>query len=61
MVKRVKCSHLYKAMNRLKSQLNLLHVLKGAKPQAQSALVASAYDDLIKAIIMSYKNVERES
>jgi hypothetical protein len=37
-------------MNRLKSQLNFLHVLKDAKPQARRALLTSADDDLIKAI-----------
>jgi len=38
-------------MNRLKSQLHFLHVLKDAKPQARLALLASAGDDLIKAIV----------
>ena len=38
-------------MNRLKSQLRFLHVLKEAKPQATRALLASAGDDLIKAIV----------
>jgi len=37
-------------MNRLKSQLHFLHVLKDAKPQARRALLTSA-DDLIKAIV----------
>jgi hypothetical protein len=38
-------------MNRLKSQLLYLHVLRNAKPQARRALLASADDDLIKAIV----------
>jgi len=38
-------------MNRLKSQLNFLHVLKDAKPQARRALLATADDELIKAIV----------
>ena len=38
-------------MNRLKSQLNFLHVLKDAKPQASRTLLVSADDDLIKAIV----------
>jgi len=38
-------------MNRLKSQLHFLHVLKDAKPQARRALIASASDELIKAIV----------
>lgn len=38
-------------MNRLKSQLHFLHVLKDAKPQARRALLISAHDDLIKAIV----------
>jgi len=38
-------------MNRLKSQLHFLHVLKDAKPQARRALLASANDELIKAIV----------
>jgi len=37
-------------MNRLKSQLHFLHVLKDAKPQARRALLASAGNNLIKAI-----------
>ena len=43
--------HQYSAMIRLKSQLHFLHVLKDAKPQARHALLASASDDLIKAIV----------
>ena len=43
--------HLYRVMNRLKSQLNFLHVLKDAKPQARRALLATADDELIKAIV----------
>ena len=38
-------------MIRLKSQLHFLHVLRDAKPQARRALLASADDDLIKAIV----------
>ena len=38
-------------MNRLKSQLHLLHVLKDAKPQARLALLATAGDDVIKAFV----------
>jgi len=40
-----------KVMNRLKSQLHFLHVLKYAKPQAIRALLTSASNDLIKAIV----------
>ena len=42
---------LLKVTNRLKSQLHFLHVLKDAKPQARRALLTSADDDLIKAIV----------
>ena len=38
-------------MKRLKSQLHFLHVLKEAKPQARRALLASANNELIKAIV----------
>ena len=38
-------------MNRLKSQLRFLHVLKDDKPQARLALLTSANGDLIKAIV----------
>jgi hypothetical protein len=38
-------------MNRLKSQLHFLHVLKDAKPQARRELLATADDELIKAIV----------
>ena len=38
-------------MNRLKSQLHFLHVLKDAKPQARRALLTSEHNDLIKAIV----------
>jgi hypothetical protein len=38
-------------MNRLKSQLHFLHVLKDGKPEGRSALLASADDELIKAIV----------
>jgi hypothetical protein len=37
-------------MNRLKSHLHYLHVLKDAKPQARRALLTSASDELIKVI-----------
>jgi len=33
------------------SQLHFLHVFKDAKPQARRALLASANDELIKAIV----------
>ena len=42
---------MFKIMNRLKSQLHFLHVLKDAKPQARRALLTFASDDLIKAIV----------
>ena len=38
-------------MIRLKSQLNFLPVRRDAKPQARRALLASADDDLVKAIV----------
>jgi len=38
-------------MNRLNSQLNFHHVFKDAKPQARHALLASANDEFIKAIV----------
>src|SRR5215469_1168180 len=38
-------------MNRLKSQLHFLHVIKDAKPQARRVLLESASDELIKAIV----------
>ena len=38
-------------MNRLKSQLHFLRVLKDAKPQAIRSLLISTHDDLIKAIV----------
>ena len=38
-------------MNRLKSELHFLHVLKSAKPLARRALLASADDELIKALV----------
>ena len=43
--------HLLKVLSRLQSQLHFLHVLKDAKPQATRALLASADDELIKAIV----------
>jgi hypothetical protein len=47
----VRFLHLYTVMNRLRSQLHFLHVLKNVKPQARRALLASADDELIKAIV----------
>jgi len=47
----VRFLHLYSVMNRLKSQPHFLHVLKDAKPQARRALLASADDELIKAVV----------
>ena len=47
----LKFLNLFKVMNRLKSQLHFLHVLKDAKPQARRALLTSASDDLIKPIV----------
>jgi len=38
-------------MNRLKSQLHFIHVRKTLNPQAISALLSSASNDLIKAIV----------
>jgi hypothetical protein len=38
-------------MKGLKSQLHFLQILKDAKPQARRALLTSAEDDLIKAIV----------
>ena len=46
------CLHLYNVMNRLKSQQHFLHVLQDAKPQDRRTLIASASDDLIKAIVV---------
>ena len=43
-------------MNRLKSKLHFLHVLKDAKPQARRQLLVSASDELIKAIIKNTLN-----
>jgi hypothetical protein len=42
---------LLKIMNRLKSQLHFLRVLKDAKPQARRSLLTFADDYLIKAIV----------
>ena len=42
---------LLNVINRLKSLLHFLHVLKDAKTQARRALLTSADDDLIKAIV----------
>ena len=38
-------------MNRLKSQLHFLQVLKDAKPQARLALLESVVDGLINSIV----------
>ena len=38
-------------MNLLKSQLNIPTILTHVKPQARRALLASADDELIKAIV----------
>jgi hypothetical protein len=38
-------------MNRLKSQPHFLHVIQDVKPQASLALLASADDELITAIV----------
>jgi hypothetical protein len=38
-------------MSRLKSQQHFLHVLKNAKPQARRALLSSADDEIVKAIV----------
>jgi len=46
-----KCWHLFELKKRLKSLLQFLHVLEDAKPQTRRALLASAGDDLIKAIV----------
>jgi len=47
----VKFLHMYRVMNRLKSKLHFLHVLKDAKHRARRTLLASANDELIKAIV----------
>jgi len=47
----LKFLRLLKVMKGLKSQLHFLQVLKDAKPQARRALLTSAEDDLIKAIV----------
>jgi len=47
----VRVLHLYRVMNRLESQIHFLHVLKDSKAQATRALLASAEDVLIKAIV----------
>ena len=43
-------------MNRLKSQLHFLHVVKDAKPQARRALLTTANDELLKAIFECFIN-----
>ena len=43
--------HLYTVMNRLKSQLNFLNVLKDFKQQTMRALLASANDEPITSIV----------
>jgi len=47
----LKCLRLFGVMNRLKSQLHFLQVIKDAKTRARRALLASADDDSIKAIV----------
>ena len=42
--------HLFRVINRLKSQLHFLHLVKNAKSKARRALLASA-DELIKALV----------
>ena len=49
--------HLYKVMDRLKSQLHLLYLIKVAKPQARRVLLASTDDELIKAIVECAINI----
>ena len=44
-------SQLYRVINWLKSKLHFLHVLQEVKPQARRAIVASANDELLKAIV----------
>ena len=43
--------HLYRVINRLKSQIHFLHVLKDVQPKACRALLAFADDELINAIV----------
>jgi len=43
--------HLNNAMNRSKSQLHFLHVLKDVKPQAKRAVFESADYEFIQAIV----------
>jgi len=52
----VRFLHLYRVMNRLKEQLHFLHFLKNAKAQARRALLTSADDELIKAIVECFIN-----
>jgi len=47
-------------MNRLKSQLHFLHVLRDAKPQVRREILASAGDDVIKAIVECAINTLKE-
>jgi len=42
------CLHLYNVINRLKSLITFVHVLKDGKPQTRCALLESSEDDLIK-------------
>jgi len=46
----VRFLHLYRVINRFKSQLLFLHVLKDAKTEARRALLASSDDELVNAI-----------
>ena len=43
-------------MNRLKSHLNFLHIVKDAKSQARRSLLASASDDMLVDIVEYAKN-----
>jgi hypothetical protein len=47
---------LLKVMNRLKLQLHFFFFFKDSKPQAKRALLTSAGDYLIKAIVESHIN-----
>ena len=53
--------HLYRLIYRLKSQLHFFHVLKDVKPQSRRALLPSADDKLIKAIVECALNTLNEN
>jgi len=57
----VKVLHLYIVMNRLKSQLHSLHILKDTKPQARCALLVPGDNELIKAIVECAINTLKEN